>query len=172
TGCQTFIVHARNAWLKGLSPKENRDRPPLRYDIVYQLKQDFPDLNIVINGGIKTNAEIEEHLKHVDGVMVGREAYHNPYLMAEWDALFYHDPHPIPTREEIEQRMVAYCKTAVDEHQRWPQIMRHMLGLKHAQPGARVWRQMWSDHRDKNLPVEEVATKIQQFQSKSLTKLS
>lgn len=172
TGCKTFIVHARNAWLKGLSPKENRDIPPLRYEIVYQLKKDFPELTIVINGGIKNNAEIQEHLAHVDGVMVGREAYHNPYLMAEWDALFYDDHHPVPTRQTIEQQMVAYCQTAVDEHHRWPQIMRHMLGLRHAQPGARVWRQMWSDHHDKHLPVEDVYTKIQQHQSEAHTKFS
>ena len=163
-GCQTFIVHARNAWLKGLSPKENRDIPPLRYDIVYQLKKDFPNLNIIINGGIQTNTQIQQHLAHVDGVMIGREAYHNPYLMAQWDNLFYEDPHPIPSQDQIEQQMVAYCKTAVDEHHKWPQIMRHMLGLRHGQPGARKWRQMWSDHQDKNLSVETVAAKIQQQQ--------
>ena len=88
-GCKVFIVHARNAWLDGLSPKENRDIPPLRYELAYQLKQDFPALTICVNGGITTNEQIENHLRHVDGVMVGREAYHNPWLMAGWDEAFY-----------------------------------------------------------------------------------
>lgn len=161
-GCKTFIVHARNAWLKGLSPKENRDIPPLRYEIVYQLKKDFPDLNIVLNGGITTNEAIEEHLLEVDGVMIGRQAYHDPYFMACWDQLFFDDSHTILNRDEIEEQMVQYCQTAVNEHLLWPQIMRHMLGLRQSQPGARLWRQMWSDHRDKHLPVEEVKAKIQQ----------
>lgn len=161
-GCKTFIVHARNAWLKGLSPKENRNIPPLRYEIVYQLKKDFPDLNIVLNGGITTNEAIEEHLLQVDGVMIGRQAYHDPYFMAYWDQLFFDDPHNMLSRDEIEEQMVQYCQTAVNEHLLWPQIMRHMLGLRQAQPGARMWRQMWSDHHDKHLPVKEVKAKIQQ----------
>lgn len=99
TPCRTFIVHARNAWLDGLSPKENRDIPPLRYDYVYRLKNEFPDLEILINGGVKTNEEIAEHLRHVDGVMVGREAYHNPMIMQHWDSLFYGDTQPEITYE-------------------------------------------------------------------------
>ena len=100
-GSKTFIVHARNAILKGLSPKENREIPPLRYEVVYQLKRDFPDLEIIINGGIKTQQEIDLHLQHVDGVMLGREAYHNPYLMADFDARYYGDEQEIKTRQQI-----------------------------------------------------------------------
>ena len=162
-GCQVFIVHARNAWLKGLSPKENRDIPPLRYETVYRLKKDFPHLTIVLNGGVKTNAEIAQHLAHVDGVMIGRQAYHEPYMMAPWDQLFFNDAHPVPSREAVEQAMVRYCETAIDEHNSWPQIMRHMLGLRHGLPGARRWRQAWSDHRNKHLSVAQVATQIQQL---------
>jgi len=162
-GCQVFIVHARNAWLKGLSPKENRDIPPLRYETVYRLKKDFPHLTIVLNGGVKTNAEIAQHLAHVDGVMIGRQAYHEPYMMAPWDQLYFNDAHPVPSREAVEQAMVHYCETAIDEHNSWPKIMRHMLGLRHGLPGARRWRQAWSDHRNKHLPVVQVATQIQQL---------
>lgn len=162
-GCSVFIVHARNAWLKGLSPKENREIPPLRYEIAYQLKKDFPDLTIVLNGGVASNAKIAQHLQHVDGVMVGRQAYHEPYMMAQWDQLFYSDTsHPIPERYALEHAMVQYCKRTVDAQHPWPHIMRHMLGLRHGLPGARLWRQMWSDHRDKYLPVDEVEAKIQQ----------
>jgi len=100
-GCRTFIVHARNAVLKGLSPKENREIPPLRYEVAYQLKREFPDLEIIINGGIKTDDEIATHLEHVDGVMIGREAYHNPYTMAAWDARFYGDATPPKSREAV-----------------------------------------------------------------------
>jgi tRNA-dihydrouridine synthase A len=102
-GCTTFIVHARNAILKGLSPKENREIPPLKYEYAYQLKRDFPDFEIIINGGIKTEAEIDEHLQHVDGVMLGREAYHNPFVMANFDQRYYGDtPRPRPANR--------YCK--------------------------------------------------------------
>lgn len=161
-GCQTFIVHARNAWLKGLSPKENRDVPPLRYEVVYRLKTDFPTLNVILNGGVNTNEMICEHLDKVDGVMIGRQAYHDPYFMADWDQRFFGDQRDILSRDEIEEQMVQYCQGAVNTHLLWPQVMCHMLGLRQAQPGARVWRQMWSDHRDKHLPVEAVAAKIQQ----------
>ena len=170
TGCRVFIVHARNAWLQGLSPKENRDIPPLRYPVVYQLKKDFPDITIVLNGGVTSNAEIEQHLLHVDGVMVGRQAYHDPYFMADWDGLFFNDAHPVPSRDMLEQEMVRYCSDIADEHHPWPHIMRHILGLRHSTPGARQWRQMWSDHRLKHLNVNEVAAQIrlQQQHSKAL----
>lgn len=152
TQCKTFIVHARNAWLDGLSPKENREVPPLKYEYVYQLKKDFPDLEIIINGGIKTNDEIAEHLKHVDGVMIGREAYHNPYFMADWDALFYNNEHPIPSREEIVKLLVAYCKEQLNAGR--GTTMRHMakhyLGLMQGQLGARAWRRMLSDAKELN----------------------
>ncbi|MFM2111619.1 MAG: hypothetical protein RLZZ271_279 [Pseudomonadota bacterium] len=153
-GCGVFIVHARNAWLKGLSPKENREIPPLRYEFAYQLKKDFPDLVIVLNGGISTQAQIEQHMLHVDGVMIGREAYHNPYALTTWE------PTPdfaAPSREEVEARMVAYMQQQAAKGVNWYAIARHMLGLRHGLPGARRWRQVWSDHRMKNRPPEEVS---------------
>jgi tRNA-dihydrouridine synthase A len=157
-GCTVFIVHARNAWLKGLSPKENREVPPLRYELVHQLKRDFPHLTIAINGGITTTAQIAEQLQAVDGVMVGREAYHNPWLMRDWDATFYGQPPSGQTRESVEQQMVDYMarETALNGTP-WSTIARHMLGLRHGLPGARRWRQVWSDHRLKGLHPAEVA---------------
>jgi tRNA-dihydrouridine synthase A len=156
-GCQVFIVHARNAWLKGLSPKENREVPPLRYDLVHRLKTEFPQLTISINGGIQTSAQVAEQLAHVDGVMLGREAYHNPWWLSEWDAAFYGDA-PLPqSREQVEAHMVAYMeREAVANGTSWYAIARHMLGLRHGLPGARKWRQIWSDHRLKALPAREV----------------
>ena len=157
-GCDVFIVHARNAWLKGLSPKENREIPPLRYDVVAQLKKDFPQLTIAINGGIADDAVVAAQLEQVDGVMVGREAYHNPWWLARWDALYYGDTAPSPiTRESIEEDMVRYMeREAVAHGTHWYSIARHMLGLRQGMPGARRWRQVWSDHRNKHLPPHEV----------------
>nr|WP_199067576.1 tRNA dihydrouridine(20/20a) synthase DusA [Chromobacterium sp. ASV5] len=144
-GCRTFIVHARNAILKGLSPKENREIPPLKYDYVYRLKRERPDLEILINGGVKTNDEIARHLQHVDGVMVGREAYHNPWLMAEWDALFYGDPAAAATREEVVRAMLPYVAARLAEGNNVRHVARHILGLFQGVPGARNWRRMLSD---------------------------
>ena len=156
-GCQVFIVHARNAWLQGLSPKENREIPPLRYDMAYRLKQDFPSLQIVVNGGITNNLDIATHLQQVDGVMLGREAYYRPWLMTEWDALFYGDAHTPPVPEAVEEAMVLYMERAFAEDGcPWYAIARHMLGLYHGRRGARLWRQVWSDHRLKPLPPREV----------------
>ena len=156
-GCKVFIVHARNAWLKGLSPKENREVPPLRYELVYQLKRDFPDLTIAINGGITTSAQVADHLGQVDGVMLGREAYHNPWWLSEWDESFYGAAPLEATRESIEENMVAYMDREAALHGTpWYGIARHMLGLRHGQPGARRWRQVWSDHRLKELPARAV----------------
>jgi len=156
-GCEVFIVHARNAWLKGLSPKENREVPPLRYDIVHQLKQDFPQLTISINGGIQTSAQVAEQLDHVDGVMLGREAYHNPWWLAQWDETFYGEAASDLTREGVEEQMVAYMEREAAEHgTSWYSIARHMLGLRHGLPGARKWRQVWSDHRLKQHPARAV----------------
>ena len=156
-GCNTFVVHARNAWLKGLSPKENREIPPLRYEMVYQLKQDFPHLVISINGGITTSTQVLDHLAHVDGVMVGREAYHNPWWLSEWDAAFFGAIPTSATRESVEEAMVLYMEREAKDHgTHWYAIARHMLGLRHGQPGARRWRQDWSDHRLKALPPHEV----------------
>jgi tRNA-dihydrouridine synthase A len=156
-GCQTFIVHARNAWLQGLSPKENREVPPLRYELVYQLKKDFPELTISINGGITTGSQVASHLQQVDGVMVGREAYHNPWWLSEWDAAFFGAQPCDLTRETIEEKMVDYMEHEAAEHgTAWYAIARHMLGLRHGLAGSRRWRQVWSDHRLKTLPAREV----------------
>lgn len=168
-GCRVFIVHARNAWLKGLSPKENREVPPLRYALVHQLKREFPHLMIAINGGITNNAQIAEQLQSVDGVMVGREAYHNPWLMSDWDATFYDEPLCEQTRESVEQQMVDYmAREAALRGTPWSTIARHMLGLRHGLPGARRWRQVWSDHRLKGLHPAEVAAIAQGEATKSL----
>jgi tRNA-dihydrouridine synthase A len=148
-GCNTFIVHARNAILKGLSPKENREVPPLKYEVAYQLKRDFPDLEIIINGGIKTGDEIALHLEHVDGVMLGREAYHNPYAMAGYDARFYGDDTLVKSRQEVLAAMIPYIQAQLDAHAarglKLNSITRHMLGLMTGLPGARSFRQIMSD---------------------------
>lgn len=150
-GCQTFIVHARNAILKGLSPKENREIPPLKYDYAYQLKRDFPELEIIINGGIKTLEEIDTHLQHVDGVMLGREAYHNPYVMAAFDARYYGDDAAVKSRAEILQAMIPYIREQLarygEKGLRLNSMTRHMLGLMTGVPGARQFRQTLSDSR-------------------------
>jgi tRNA-dihydrouridine synthase A len=156
-GCKVFIVHARNAWLKGLSPKENREVPPLRYDVVHQLKMDFPQLTFSLNGGITTSAQVTEQLSQIDGVMVGREAYHNPWWLSGWDEAFFGEPASPLSREQVEEQMVAYMEREAAEHgTSWYSIARHMLGLRHGIPGARKWRQVWSDHRLKALPAREV----------------
>jgi tRNA-dihydrouridine synthase A len=148
-GCKTFIVHARNAILKGLSPKENREIPPLRYEVAYELKREFPDLEIIINGGITSGDEIAQHLAHVDGVMMGREAYHNPYAMAEYDSRFYGDATPVKTRLEVLEAMIPYIQSQLDAHAarglKLNSITRHMLGLMAGLPGARSFRQVMSD---------------------------
>jgi tRNA-dihydrouridine synthase A len=157
-GCEVFIVHARNAWLKGLSPKENRDVPPLRYDVVTRLKQEFPALTFVVNGGIVTAAQIGAHLGSADGVMVGRESYHHPWSMASWDHAFLSAPAAAPiTREEVETSMVAYMAREAAAHGTpWSNVARHIMGLWNGVPGARRWRQVWSDHRLKTLPPHAV----------------
>ncbi len=156
-GCSVFIVHARNAWLKGLSPKENREVPPLRYATVHRLKAEFPTLTIVINGGITTTDEVHEQLQHVDGVMLGREAYHNPWWMASWDASFRGGTACTASREDIEMQMCDYMAREAAQHGTpWSSIARHMLGLRHGLPGARLWRQVWSDHRLRDLPPHAV----------------
>ena len=157
-GCKVFIVHARNAWLQGLSPKENREIPPLRYEVAHRLKQDFPHLTIAINGGICTDEVVQEQLQHVDGVMVGREAYHNPWWLARWDSLYFGAPERQLSVEAVEDAMVDYMEREAAQYGTpWYAIARHMLGLRHGLSGARRWRQVWSDHRLKDLPAREVA---------------
>jgi tRNA-dihydrouridine synthase A len=145
-GCTTFIIHARKAWLQGLSPKENREIPPLCYDRVYQVKRDFPHLNIIINGGIKSTNEIQQHLTQVDGVMIGREAYHNPYLLAEVDTTFYGDTHAQAGRKEIIEKLLPYISQQIEHGVSLNSITRHLLGLFHGAPGARAWRRYISEH--------------------------
>ncbi|WP_265654623.1 tRNA dihydrouridine(20/20a) synthase DusA [Verminephrobacter aporrectodeae] len=156
-GCNVFIVHARNAWLQGLSPKENRDVPPLRYAVVHRLRADFPGITLAINGGMDSDALVQEQLRALDGVMVGRAAYHNPWWLARWDAL-YHGGEPCPlTRDEVELAMLQYMEREAARHGTpWPHIARHMLGLRHGLPGARLWRQVWSDHLLRELPAQAV----------------
>jgi tRNA-dihydrouridine synthase A len=154
-GCEVFIVHARNAILKGLSPKENREIPPLKYDYAYQLKRDFPQLEIIINGGIKTLDEVELHLQHVDGVMLGREAYHNPYVLADVDARFYGSTAVPVTREEAEAKLIEYCAAELARGTFLGAITRHALGLYRGVAGARGWRRVLSD--SKKLAARDLA---------------
>ncbi|CAG9180933.1 tRNA-dihydrouridine(20/20a) synthase [Cupriavidus laharis] len=147
-GCETFVVHARNAVLKGLSPKENREIPPLRYEVAYQLKKDFPQLEILINGGIVSYDEMAAHLEHVDGVMIGREAYHQPYVLAEMDGRFYADAEaPVRSRLEVELAMQRYIGDLVERGGYMGAVTRHMLGLYRGVAGGRGWRRVLSDSR-------------------------
>lgn len=160
TGCTHFIVHARIAILQGLSPKENREVPPLRYDDVYRLKQERPHLTIEINGGIKTFEETQQHLQHVDGVMIGREAYHNPYLLAEMGQLWNLEA---PDRFEIMQQMMPYIHQRVAEGAPLSIITRHILGLFQNLPGARKWRQALSGGNAKT--IADIENAIQNIQA-------
>ena len=146
-GCSVFIVHARNAWLEGLSPKENRELPPLRYEVAHALKRDFPLATIVVNGGISTDAAIEEQLRHVDGAMLGRHAYHEPWAMSAWDRRFFGVEGPAASRAQVEAQWIDYLDRIHAAGTPWPHAMRHALGLWNGTPGARRWRQVWSDHR-------------------------
>ncbi|MCF7969987.1 MAG: tRNA dihydrouridine(20/20a) synthase DusA [Methylococcaceae bacterium] len=148
-GCRTFILHARKAWLSGLSPKQNRDVPPLRYDVVQQIKQDFPHLDIVINGGITSLEQSIELMQSVDGVMIGREAYHNPYLLAEADRLIYLQDTPVKTREEVVLALLPYIQEQLAAGVRLHSITRHILGLFHSVQGARAWRRHLSTYGPK-----------------------
>jgi tRNA-dihydrouridine synthase A len=156
-GCRTFIVHARNAILKGLSPRDNREVPPLRYADVYRLKREFPELQVVINGGIHTGADAQSHLAWVDGVMLGRTAYHDPYRLAELDSLLFGGAPA--SREAVVARLAIYAREETARGEPLRAIARHMLGLFHGQPRARLWRQMLSDsarlaRNDANLLLE------------------
>jgi tRNA-dihydrouridine synthase A len=145
-GCTTFIVHARKAWLQGLSPKENREVPPLQYDLVHRLKRDFPALEIVINGGFRTLGQVEEQLEHVDGVMIGREAYQNPWILAQADTRIFDDDTPPPDRARIVQRMQGFAAEQQARGVPLHRVTRHMLGLFQGQPGARAWRRHLSEN--------------------------
>jgi tRNA-dihydrouridine synthase A len=147
TGCRTFVVHARNAWLQGLSPKENREVPPLRYDVVHRLKRDFPALAIVANGGIGDWPSIERELAHVDGVMLGRVAYHDPWVLAQADARAFGDAPSKRTRADVVHALVGYAAEQRARGVPLRAIARHVLGLYHGVPGARAWRRTLSDAR-------------------------
>jgi len=154
-GCQKFVVHARIAILQGLSPKQNRNIPPLNYERVYRLKRDFPELEIVINGGISELAHVDEVLRHVDGAMIGREAYHNPYFLAEleshcnpgWEA---------PQRHVVVEQMIPYVNEALAAGEPLGRMTRHMLGLFAGQPGARAWRRYISENAHRKGAGSEV----------------
>ena len=146
-GCAVFIVHARNAWLHGVSPKENRELPPLRHEFVVALRHDFPALTFVLNGGVAGNEAIAGHLERVDGVMVGRSAYHHPWNLVEWDERFFGATGRAPTRDDVEAAMVAYMGRLAERGEPWSHASRHMLGLRNGEAGARRWRQVWSDPR-------------------------
>nr|WP_306253774.1 tRNA dihydrouridine(20/20a) synthase DusA [Parvularcula sp. IMCC14364] len=141
TGCDTFIVHARKAWLQGLSPKENRTIPPLDYEIVARLKQENPALQIILNGGITSLDQAGEHLGRFDGVMLGRAAYENPYLLADVDRVFFGGNTAQPDRRSVVEAMIAYSTDHLEEGGKVNMVTRHMIGLFHGQPGAKTWRQ-------------------------------
>ena len=145
-GVTRFIVHARKAWLQGLSPKENRERPPLDYEIVYRLKARYPELNIVINGGIETLDEVAHHLQFVDGVMLGRAAYKTPYILSGMDGRFYNDKAPPPTREDILEAIIPYAENLVAKGAPLHVLTRHILGLYQGCPGGKLFRRFLSEN--------------------------
>lgn len=140
TGCKTFIIHARKAWLKGLSPKENREIPPLRYDVVRQIKSDFPDLEIILNGGVLSVDEAQDHLNFVDGVMIGRAAYETPFVMQSADRLIFGGQDMVQDRFEAIERYLPYVESQLQKDIYLRHMARHLLGLFHGQPGAKYWR--------------------------------
>jgi len=144
-GCGVFIVHARKAWLLGLSPKENREVPPLRYEVVYRLKQDFPQLQILLNGGITTLEQAAEHLRHLDGVMIGREAYQNPWMLAEADRYIFGEDRGPVSRQAVLDAYLPFVAQALAEGVALGHITRHLLGLFQGVPGARAWRRYLSE---------------------------
>ena len=157
-GCQVFIVHARKAWLQGLSPKENREIPPLNYPWVYQLKQDFPHLTFVLNGGIQSLAECEQHLTHVDGVMIGREAYQNPWMLAEVDSALFGIDKPAESRDDVIAGLLPYVERQLAQGAQLNHITRHILGLYQSVPGARKFRRHLSEHAYRKQAGLEVLT--------------
>ena len=144
-GCKTFIVHARKAWLSGLSPKENREIPPLSYPTVHALKRDFPHLEIILNGGLRSLEAARVELERVDGVMIGRAAYETPYILAQSDRMIFGEASPIPTRLQVVEAFAPYVERRLSEGVALRHMTRHMLGLYHGERGARAWRRMLSD---------------------------
>lgn len=155
-GCDTFIVHARKAWLQGLSPKENRTIPPLRYESVYRLKREFPAFTIVINGGVDDLDQAQRHLNDVDGVMIGRAAYRNSYLLATVDARFYSDQRNPRSRHDVIRALLPYVERELNAGVPLKAITRHLLGLYQGQPQARAWRRYLSEHAHRSAAGPEV----------------
>jgi len=159
TGCKTFIVHARKAILQGLSPKENREIPPLKYDWIQQLKTDFPDLEIILNGGLTQHSVMQEQMQTLDGVMVGREAYHNPYILAEVDQLYYGADKAKISRHDAVKNFMPYIEEQLSKDVYLSHISRHILGIFHGQPGARQFRRYISENAHKRGSGIEVIEK-------------
>jgi len=162
-GCETFILHARKAWLSGLSPKQNRDVPPLRYDVVKQIKRDFPHLNIIINGGISSIAQAHELLTELDGVMIGRDAYHNPYMLSAVDSSLYAQQTEIKSRIAVVEELIPYLQMQLSEGVRLQSMTRHILGLFHGVAGARAWRRHLSEYAPKANADENVVLRALEF---------
>ena len=148
-GVTHFIIHARKAWLSGLSPKENREIPPLNYPRVHRLKRENPELEIILNGGLETLQQAELHMPHVDGVMLGRAAYHTPFLLAEVDAKFYGKPQSVTTRMQALEAFIPYVETELARGTQLARITRHMLGLWHGEYGGRTFRRILSEEAHK-----------------------
>ena len=165
-GCKTFIVHARKAWLQGLSPKENREIPPLQYDSVHRLKADFPHLEFVINGGFKTLDQVDTQLQALDGVMIGREAYHNPWMLAEADQRIFGSENPATTRHQVVEAMLPFIEQELAAGTPLHRITRHMLGLFQGVPGARQWRrQLSTKTRGKDIRIDVLREALSQVAS-------
>ena len=145
TGVKTFIIHARKAMLGKFTPKQNLNIPPLKYEMVYKLKEDFNELNIIINGGITSPDQIKDHIKKVDGVMIGRSIYHSPYLLADIEKEIFNND-DIPSRQEVVEKLVRYLKNEVKKGTRVNQVMRHTLGLFHGQTGSNFWKRYLSEN--------------------------
>ncbi|MDS4030430.1 MAG: tRNA dihydrouridine(20/20a) synthase DusA [Candidatus Contendobacter sp.] len=157
-GCEVFIIHARKAWLRGLSPRENREIPPLRHEVVYRLKRDFPNLTIILNGGLTTLEQIANSSRGVDGVMIGRAAYENPYLLAQVDRRFFGSSAPPPSRHQVVEAFLPYVEAQLRRGTPLQAMTRHVLGLFQGIPGARVWRRHLSEHAHQRGAGVEVLT--------------
>jgi tRNA-dihydrouridine synthase A len=155
-GCSTFIVHARKAWLQGLSPKENREIPPLQYPVVHRLKEEFSELEIIINGGIQNLDSALEHLQQMDGVMIGRQAYQDPWSLREADRRIFGDDHPLPTRHEVVERLLPFVEAEFSRGTPVGRITRHILGLFNGRPGARAWRRHISENAHRRGATPEI----------------
>jgi len=159
SGCRIFVIHARKAWLQGLSPKENRDIPPLNYAAIYRIKSEFPQLEIIINGGIQTLDDAKNHLQYVDGTMIGRAAYHNPYILAHVDQGLFGEQTAVWTRKQILEQFLPYVEQQMKQGVSLTQMSRHILGLFQGLKGAKAWRRHISENAykpgaDINLLIE------------------